>query len=67
MPDQNTARRLKQLRTKSGLTQRALAKKAELHTNSYAKIERGERQPTSETIKKLSKALGVMASDILGY
>lgn len=60
-------KRLKKLRLEKGLTQAKLAEKAGLHTNSYAKIERGLRTPTNETIKKLSKALGVTATDILGY
>lgn len=61
------AKRLKQVRLEHGLTQAALAKKAKLNTNSYAKIERGENIPTFETIEKLSKALGVTATDIVGF
>lgn len=61
------AKRLRKTRLEHGLTQAALAKKAGLNTNSYAKIERGERKPTFETIEKLSKALGVTATDIVGF
>lgn len=59
-------RRLKSYRTKAGLTQAALAKKASINTNAYAKIERGESQPTTETLKKLAKALDLVVSDLLG-
>lgn len=59
--------KLKKLRLQKGLTQAALAKKAGLNTNAYAKIERGKSEPTLATIKKLTKALDVKASEILGY
>jgi transcriptional regulator with XRE-family HTH domain len=38
-----------------------------MNTNAYAKIEQGRSEPTLSTIKRLSKALKVQASDILGY
>ncbi len=64
---EQVAKRLKQARIEKGLTQAALAKKAGMHTNSYAKIERSERKPTFETLKKLAKALGLTATDIVGF
>lgn len=64
---QTTGKRLKQYRLQAGLSQEGLAKKAGLSKNGYAKMERDISEPTSESIKKLSEALGLKASDILGY
>jgi len=61
------ANKLKTYRLKAGLSQAGLAELAGVNTNAYAKIERGESEPTLSTIKLLSKALEVKASDILGY
>ena len=54
-----TARILKDAREKSGLLQAEVAKKAGIHPNTYAKIERAEQVPTFDTIKKLAKALNI--------
>ena len=59
--------RIKKLRQQNGMTQSDLAKKAGLNTNSYAKIERGERTPSIKTLEKLFKALGVKSSDVLPF
>ena len=57
--------RLKQQRLKLGLTQAAVAKKADTDTNYYAKIERGEATPSLKTFTKILKALKASSSDIL--
>ena len=62
-----TATNIKQARLLKGLTQIELAEKAGINANAYAKIERGESDPTLATIKKICKALCMKASDILGY
>ena len=68
MPNKNLGKKLKKIRTELGFTQASLAKKAGLHTNVVAKIEQGVTQePALETIEKISKALGIKASDWLGY
>ena len=61
-----TGQRIKQYRLKAGLSQGGLAKKAGMNTNAYAKIERGESEPTSATLTKLAKALNLVVSDLLG-
>lgn len=58
---------LKQLRREHHLTQVELANKAELNSNYYAKVERGTSVPSLKTVYKLSKALKVTATDILGF
>lgn len=50
---------LKKARENKGLTQTDVAKKVGLHYNSYAKIERGELQPSLKTLDKIYKALGL--------
>jgi transcriptional regulator with XRE-family HTH domain len=54
----------KQARLKKGLTQIDIAKKAEIHPNTYAKIERGIQEPSFATIKKLCKVLDLNIADI---
>jgi DNA-binding XRE family transcriptional regulator len=63
--DKTAAQIFKEARNKLGLTQAELAKKAGVYPNTYAKIERGEQEPSFDTVKKLAKALGLKPSDIL--
>lgn len=67
----NTTRRigkkLKEIRLDKGLTQVELAKKADLNSNYYAKIERGEVKPSPEVYEKIAKALKVTAADIFPF
>ncbi len=58
---------IKKLRKKLGLTQAQVAKKADIHVNFFARIERGEENPTYETLEKLSKALEVKSSEFLPF
>ncbi len=51
--------KLRELRTAAGLTQTELAEKAGLHRQAIAKLELGERQPAWETVRSITKALGV--------
>ncbi len=55
----NFAVRLKELRTKAGLTQQELAEKAGLHTMSVTKLELQSREPSWKTVEALATALGV--------
>jgi len=54
----------KDARLKQGLTQVELAEKAGMHPNSYAKIERGESEPSIESLRRLIKALKIDLSKI---
>lgn len=58
---------IKKLRKKLGLTQAQVAKKADIHVNFFARIERGEENPTYETLEKLAKALKVKSSEFLPF
>lgn len=58
---------IKTIRKKIGLTQKQVAKKAGINTNYYARIERGEINPSFETIEKIVKALKIKSSKILPF
>lgn len=53
------------LRHSLGLSQEALAERADLHRTYIAGIERGGRNITLKSIEKLARALGVSAADLL--
>jgi transcriptional regulator with XRE-family HTH domain len=59
--------KLKKARLKADLTQKDLAEKLGVHVNYYARLERGEENPSLETLKKLTKILKVKSSDILSF
>ena len=68
MPNEHTIKVAKvffEARQKQGLTQVEVAEKAGLHPNAYAKIERGESDPTTESLRKLIKALAIDPSKVL--
>lgn len=58
---------LKIARVEAGLTQQQVADKAKTHVNYYARIERGEENPSYETLEKITQALGVKAKDIFPF
>jgi len=52
----NAATLLRQARTRSGLSQRALAARAGTAQSAVARIERGQTSPTWSTLERLLKA-----------
>lgn len=60
-------KKLREIRLEKGLTQVELAEKADMNTNYYAKIERGEVGPSPEAYEKIAKALKVTAADIFPF
>lgn len=46
-------------RKKAGLSQEALAEKADIHNNYVGRIERGECAPTVEILVRIAKALKI--------
>ncbi|SRR6266540_2514022 len=50
---------LRQARTRAGLSQRALARRAGTAQSVIARIERGQTSPTWETLERLLDAAGV--------
>jgi len=57
---------LKTERLKRSLSQEALAELAGLSRNYVSSIERGKVSPSLTTLEKLSKALGLSASKLVG-
>lgn len=53
------AKNLREIRSKRGLTQEAVAGRADLQANYYACIERAEKVPSLETLAVLAKALKI--------
>ncbi len=59
--------KLKEIRKKKNMTQADVAIKANITINYYARIERGEENPSFEVIKGLTVALKVKSSEILSF
>jgi transcriptional regulator with XRE-family HTH domain len=56
--------KLKQARKKVKLTQAEVAQAADVNTNYYARIERGEENPSFEKLNKIMKALKIKSLDV---
>ncbi len=57
--------RLRDLRVRRALTQAELAEKADVGTNTVARLERNETEPHMSTLRKLADALGVDPSELV--
>jgi DNA-binding XRE family transcriptional regulator len=55
---------LRELRTKRCLSQRDLAKEAELKPSTIYTLEKGKHHPQFVTIRKLAKALNVDVTEL---
>lgn len=64
---QQIGKNLKKARNKAGLTQAQVAEKADIHVNYYARLERGEENPSVEVLQSVAKALKVKSSDLLPF
>ena len=63
----SVAKKLKAARLARGLTQLEVARRSGITANHYAKIERGEAEPTISTLKALVGGLRIHSSDILPF
>jgi transcriptional regulator with XRE-family HTH domain len=57
---------LRSARVLAGYTQASLAERAGIGRNYYGALERGEHDPTFETLYKVADALGVRLGDLVG-
>ena len=57
-------KRLKELRKAKGLTQSALAEKANIDDKHLCRIEKGRHFPTHQTLNQILTALGVTLEDV---
>jgi len=60
-------KKLKEIRVKRDMTQAEVATKAGITINYYARIERGEENPSFEVIKGLTYALKIRSSELLPF
>lgn len=61
------AKNIKKYRIKQGLTQEALARKADISYNTIIKLEsEGITNPRMETLKKLAEALNISLDILVG-
>lgn len=56
--------RLRRAREKAELTQAEVAERSGVHVNHYARIERGEENPSFEKLQAIMKALGIKSLDV---
>ena len=56
--------RLRELRRAKFLTQRELARKADVGLSTIVRLEKGQQAPTFQTIKRLAAALEVDPSEL---
>lgn len=65
LPSQRLTALIRTLRKERGLSQETLAERAGLHRNSISLIERGESQPTVDTLFRLADGLGISAVELV--
>lgn len=63
--NQRLAHNLKNVRTQAGLSQEELAGRCGVHRTYIGSIERGERNVTLATVRKVAAALGVDPLELL--
>ena len=56
---------LREARLRAGLSQEALAERADLHRNWVSLVERGKHPPALDSIFALADALGVSAAQLI--
>ncbi len=59
--------RIKKYRIHKGITQEKLAEMAGCHPTYIGQIERGEKNPTVESVYKITQALGISLSELFRY
>jgi transcriptional regulator with XRE-family HTH domain len=59
--------RLKQIRTKSGMTQEGFAEKLGISVDFLSLVERGISAPSFETLERFSKRLKITVSELFHF
>lgn len=67
MHKNHLAIRVKELRSKKGMSQEFLAEESGLSLRTIQRIEKGESNPTGESLKRLSNALNVSPDDLIDW
>jgi len=64
--EENIGDKIKRIRNKKGLTQDALARKANIPYTTLTKIESNViKKPTIQTVAKIAKGLGISIDDLI--
>ena len=58
---------IRKFRIELGLTQIEVAEKSKISINYYARVERGEVNPSVKTLESILRALNVKSSNILPF
>lgn len=64
---QEIGRKLREAREQKNLLQEEVAKAAGISSSYYARIERGEENPSTTVLENICKALKIKSSDILPF
>ncbi len=64
---QEIGRKLREVRERKSLLQEEVAKTAGISSSYYARIERGEENPSTTVLENICKALKIKSSDILPF
>lgn len=67
MKHKDLAKRVKELRKRTGMSQELLAENSGLSLRTVQRIENGETQPTGDSIKRLSGALNVSPNELIDW
>ena len=59
--------RIKEIRSKRGITQDQLSERMEINPKYLSSIERGKENPTLNTLIKLSRSLEVGLDEVFGF
>jgi transcriptional regulator with XRE-family HTH domain len=65
--NKDLAKKVKELRKQSGISQELLAENAGLSLRTIQRVENGETQPTGDTIKRLSNVLNVTPNELMEW
>ena len=66
-PTKSVGKRLKNRRKELDMTQDDVADKADISVNYYARVERGEVNPSMDIFKAILRALKTRSRDILDF
>ena len=67
MKKSELSKRVKELRTRKGLSQEQLADQAQLSLRTIQRLETGETEPRGDTLKRLAQALDVAPDDLIDW
>lgn len=64
---QKIGKKIRKIREEKGLLQEEIAKAAGISSGYYARIERGEENPSASVIESICKVLKIKSSEILPF